>query len=46
MADNAWLSGPANAEILFNTPDDERWKAAAALLGINLDLLTGDAGHA
>ena len=46
MADNAWLSGPSNAEILFDTPDDERWKAAAALLGIDLDLLTGDAGHA
>ena len=46
MAANAWLSGPANAEILFDTPDDARWKAAAALLGIDLDLLTGDAGHA
>lgn len=46
IADNAWLSGPANARILFDTPDDERWKAAAALLGVDLDLLTGEAGHA
>jgi putative transcriptional regulator len=46
MADNAWLSGPADPEILFRTPDEERWRAAAASLGINLDLLSGDAGHA
>jgi putative transcriptional regulator len=46
IADNAWLSGPADPEILFRTPDEERWRAAAASLGINLDLLSGDAGHA
>jgi putative transcriptional regulator len=46
MAENAWLSGPADPEILFNTPDAERWKAAAASLGIDLDLLSGEAGHA
>lgn len=46
MADNAWLSGPANPEILFHTPDNERWKAAAASLGVDLDLLSGEAGHA
>lgn len=46
MAENAWLSGPADPEILFRTPDSERWKAAAATLGIDLDLLSGDAGHA
>ena len=46
MAENAWLSGPAHADILFDTPDEERWKAAAASLGIDLDLLSGEAGHA
>lgn len=46
MAENAWLSGPADPDILFNTPDEERWKAAAASLGIDLDLLSGEAGHA
>jgi putative transcriptional regulator len=46
MADNAWLSGPADPEILFRTPDEERWRAAAASLGVDLDLLSGDAGHA
>jgi putative transcriptional regulator len=46
MAENAWLSGPADPDILFNRPDEERWKAAAASLGVDLDLLSGEAGHA
>jgi putative transcriptional regulator len=46
LADNAWLSGPADPAILFHTPDEERWRAAAASLGVDLDLLSGDAGHA
>ncbi len=46
LADNAWLSGPADPDILFNKPNEERWKAAAASLGVDLDLLSGDTGHA
>jgi putative transcriptional regulator len=46
MAENAWLTGPADPEILFRTPDEERWQAAARSLGIDLNLLSGDAGHA
>ena len=46
MAQNAWLSGPADPEILFEMPSERRWEAAAALLGIDLHLLTGEAGHA
>jgi putative transcriptional regulator len=46
MADNAWLSGPADLSIMFETPVDERWRAAAALLGVDLNLLSGEAGHA
>jgi putative transcriptional regulator len=46
MAENAWLSGPATAEVLFDTPVEKRWAAAAALLGVDLNLLSGDAGHA
>jgi putative transcriptional regulator len=46
IADNAWLSGPADPDIVFNTPDEERWKAAAASIGVDLDLLSGEAGHA
>lgn len=46
LADNAWLSGPADESILFDSPDQERWQRAAALLGVDLNLLSGDAGHA
>ncbi len=43
---NAWLSGPADSQIIFNTPVELRWKAAARLLGVDLDLISGDTGHA
>lgn len=46
IADNAWLSGPADPTILFDTPSEQRWAAAAALLGVDLNLLSGEAGHA
>lgn len=46
ISENAWLSCPANLDIMFRIPADERLQAAASTLGINLDLLTAQAGHA
>jgi len=46
MADNAWLSGPADDAILFDTAADERWQKAASLLGVDLNLLSSEVGHA
>lgn len=46
MSQNAWLSGPARLDILFDTGIDERWTAAAASLGVDLRLLSSDTGHA
>ncbi len=46
MAANAWLTVPATEAILFDVPFDQRWRAAAALIGIDLDLLSPEAGHA
>lgn len=46
MADNAWLSGPAASDILFDLPYPERWEAAAALLGVDLKTLSDEVGHA
>lgn len=46
LAENAWLSGPADPDILFHTPSERRWSAAAALLGVDLNLLSAAAGHA
>jgi putative transcriptional regulator len=46
MCDNLWLSCPANSDILFHLPLEDRLQAAAATLGINLNLLPAHAGHA
>ncbi len=46
IADNAWLHGPANERVLFEMPHEERWQAAAALVGVDFDRLSGEAGHA
>ena len=46
MASNTWLSCPADEQIIFNTPIAERWKAAAIFIGVDLRLLSSDAGNA
>jgi putative transcriptional regulator len=46
IASNTWLSCPADEQIIFKTPAEERWKAAANLIGVDLSLLSNDAGHA
>lgn len=43
---NAWLTVPANAELIFDTPVDERLHAAFRLLGIDPAFLAPSAGHA
>lgn len=43
---NAWLSGPVDPAIIFDTPIHERWQAAAALLGVDITGITGTVGHA
>ncbi|MFJ2365325.1 YqgE/AlgH family protein [Pseudomonas sp. NPDC087697] len=45
LTDNAWLTCPFDADILFNTSSELRLEAAAKRLGINLSLLTSQAGH-
>lgn len=46
MAENAWLNGPADERILFDLPHEQRWEAAAALLGVDFDRLSDQTGHA
>ena len=46
ILENAWLNVPANPEILFHTPADKRWKKAAELIGIDINQLSTQAGHA
>ncbi len=46
LATNAWLSVPADPTILFDTPFEKRWAAAAGLLGVDISQLSSYAGHA
>ena len=46
LAQNAWLTVPANHTILFDTPLEERFAGAYAMLGIDPALMSGAAGHA
>ena len=43
---NHWLTAPASTQVLFDTPIEERWQAAAGLVGVNLVQLASYAGHA
>ena len=42
---NAWLNTPYGQHILFDTPIDLRWRAAAGQIGIDINQLTTPAGH-
>lgn len=46
LQDNAWLTVGADRAILFETPLEQRWSAAARLMGVDLTLLTDYSGHA
>jgi len=46
LMENAWLTTPANSNILFQTPISERWRAAARSIGVDIHNMASDAGHA
>jgi putative transcriptional regulator len=46
ITQNAWLSSPADIDLMFSIPVEQRWNRAAGLLGIDLSLLSREAGHA
>ncbi|OAM31088.1 hypothetical protein A7P95_00885 [Eikenella longinqua] len=46
LADNSWLTVPANEQILFELPADQRYHAALALLNITPEQLIRTGGHA
>ena len=46
LAANSWLTVPAEQAILFATPMEQRWQAAARALGVDLSRLADYAGHA
>jgi putative transcriptional regulator len=46
LLQNAWLSCPADIDILFDVPFDQRVNKAAASLGIDFRLMSRNAGYA
>jgi len=46
LAQNAWLTVEADADLLFAIPADQRLSAAMRLLGIDFSRLSEDVGHA
>ena len=46
LQENSWITVGVDNSILFSTPVDQRWAAAARLMGVDVTLLTDYAGHA
>jgi putative transcriptional regulator len=46
LKDNAWVSMPVDPRVVFELPFEERWAGAWRLLGIDVDRLSPEAGHA
>lgn len=46
MAQNAWLSGPADLAVVFATPPQKRWQQAARIIGVDIAAVSHDVGHA
>jgi putative transcriptional regulator len=46
ISTNSWLLTPADGDIVFNTPIEQRWKKATEKLGIDISHLSVDIGHA
>ncbi len=43
---NGWLNGPADETLLFDDDLDSKWERAISKIGIDLNMLSGDSGHA
>ena len=46
IAANSWLTTEYQPELVFNTSAEKQWLAAGNILGVDLNLITGGAGHA
>ena len=46
LAENSWLTVSADPAIIFDTPIDQRYERAMALLGLQSWMLSSEAGHA
>lgn len=46
MIANSWLAAPLDLAILFDLPFEQRWHAAARRIGVDISLISQQAGHA
>ena len=46
IMENCWLNTPSDTDIIFNAPAERRWEFAASLLGVDLQNLSAQIGHA
>ena len=46
LAENVWLTAPADPSLLFEVPLEMRWQTAAGSIGVDFARLTDYAGHA
>ena len=46
LAENSWLTVDADVAVIFDTPIEQRYERAMALLGLQPWMLSSEAGHA
>jgi len=46
LAENSWLTVSADTRVIFETPIEQRYEKALALLGLSSWMISSDAGHA
>lgn len=46
LQDNTWLVADADPDLIFSIPAGEKWSFAMKMMGIDLALLSGEAGRA
>ena len=46
LGENSWLTVDADAAVIFDTPVEKRYERALALLGLQVWMLSPQAGHA
>jgi putative transcriptional regulator len=46
LVENGWLTVPADLDVLFHTPDEQKWRKAAQKFGIDISIFGDVIGYA
>lgn len=46
IQENSWLNAPADEALIFDGSQRDKWQRSIAKLGVDVSLLSGEAGHA